>query len=121
MEVDAKWEQKEDSIAEQFEVVSDTLQELLSHGHFGPVSIWAFDSESDVYRLLGEESSKVYVLTTAPLPSNHVSLQDPDTQDTDSIAPFENPQLPTATREGRRRERMFDAFANVQILGSEAD
>lgn len=124
LEVDAKWEQKEEAIAEQFEVVSDTIQKLLSHGHFGPVSIWAFDSESDVDRLLGEESSKVYVLTTAPRPSNHISFQDPASmggQDAASIAPFENPPPPTTTRRRRRRGPVIDAYPHVRILGSEAD
>jgi hypothetical protein len=105
-EVDVKWGQKEAAIAEQFAKVSDRIQDLISQGDFGPVSIWRFDDQSAALSLLGEQEPKVYVLTTALRPSNHVSLQDPvgaGTQDTTSIAPFENPPSPTATRQRRGR------------------
>ena len=104
-EVVAKWEQEKSAIDEQFKVVSSKIQDFLSQNRFGPVSLWVFDS-ANADHLLGDESSKVYVLTTAPPPSDHIPLQDrasTEAPDTASMSPFENPSARTAPTQRRRR------------------
>ena len=106
-EVAAKWAQEKSAIDEQFKVVSSRIQDFLSQNRFGPVSLWVFDS-ANADQLLGDENSKVYVLTTAPPPSDHIPFQDrasTEASDTASISPFENPSAHASPTRVRRRAR----------------